>query len=124
MKEYVDAAVATYNIADEFKELKSQGYDFAVARKAIENQNVRSLSDRMKELVVSGHISHYAGESGLKEEVEKLMHKKALVIEEFMQKVKESTGFVSVDNSVLLINTENDEAVTDDVTKTDLLGEV
>jgi hypothetical protein len=44
----------------------------------------------MKELVISGHISRYAGESDLKEEVEKLMHKKALVIEEFMQRFTES----------------------------------
>ncbi|KHO02183.1 hypothetical protein [Rickettsia felis] len=76
----------------------------------------------MKELVVSGHISSYSGESGLKEEVEKVMHQKALVIEEFMQKVNERLGFVSVDNSVLLVDSENDEAGTD-ATKTDLLGE-
>ena len=41
----------------------------------------------MKELVVSGHISRYSGEAGLKEEVEEVMHKKALVIEELMQKL-------------------------------------
>jgi hypothetical protein len=58
----------------------------------------------MKELSISGHISRYAGESGLKEEVEKLMHKKSLVIEEFMQKV-------------------NDAAMSD-ICESDLLGEV
>ena len=39
-----------------------------------------------------------------------------------MQKVNERLGFVSVDNSVLLVDSENDEAGTD-ATKTDLLGE-
>jgi hypothetical protein len=44
----------------------------------------------VKELVVSGYMSSYSGEAGLKAEVEKLMHKKALVIEEFMQRFTES----------------------------------
>ncbi|AAY62266.1 hypothetical protein PQ676_07165 [Rickettsia felis] len=130
----------TYNIADEFNDLREQGYNFKELRSAIINHNSsqqsenieerntsdnrsgKSLSQRMKELVVSGHISSYSGESGLKEEVEKVMHQKALVIEEFMQKVNERLGFVSVDNSVLLVDSENDEAGTD-ATKTDLLGE-
>lgn len=138
-REYLETST-TYSITDEFKELKSQGYNFKDLRSAIINHNssqqsenidesnisdngsVKSLSQRMKELVVSGHISRYGGESGLKEEVEKLMHKKALVIEEFMKKVQDRAGFVSVDNAVLLVDSENDEAVTD-VTKTDLLGE-
>lgn len=77
----------------------------------------------MKELVVSGHISRYSGEAGLKEEVEEVMHKKALAIEEFMQKVQDRAGFVSVDNAVLLVDAENGEYMTD-IAKTDLLGEV
>ncbi len=102
-REYVKT-FTTYNIADEFKELKSQGYNFKDLRSAIINHNSsqksenilknisdngsgKSLSQRMKELVVSGHISSYSGESGLKEEVEKVMHQKALVIEEFMQRL-------------------------------------
>lgn len=97
-KEYV-GAIAKSDIADEFKELKSQGYDFVSARKAIENQNVRSLSDRMKGLLISGYISNYGGESGLKEEVEGLMHKQALVIEEFMQRL---TGEIEVHSTKLL----------------------
>jgi hypothetical protein len=109
-KEYVGDVVATYNIADEFKALREQGYNFKELRDSIidhssskgfeesvisDNSSVRdniskSLSDRMKELVISGHISRYAGESCLKEEVEELMHKKALVIEELMQRFTES----------------------------------
>jgi hypothetical protein len=103
-KEYVDDAVATYSIADEFKALREHGYNFKDLRSAIINHNSsqqsenieeknisdngsgKSLSQRMKELVVSGHISRYSGEAGLKEEVEKVMHQKALVIEEFMQR--------------------------------------
>jgi len=109
-KEYVGDVAATYNIADEFNALKRQGYNFKELRDSIidhssskgfeesgmsDNSSVRgsiskSLSDRMKELVISGHISRYAGESDLKEEVEKLMHKQALVTEEFMQRFTES----------------------------------
>lgn len=86
-REHVET-FTTYNIADEFNDLRNQGYDFASAQKAIENQNVnKTLSERMKELVLSGHISSYSGEAGFKEEVEKVMHKKALVIEELMQKL-------------------------------------
>ena len=122
-REHVDT-FTTYNIADEFNDLRNQGYDFASAQKAIENQNVnKTLSERMKELVVSGHMSRYSGEAGLKEEVEEIMHKKALVIEELMQKVNERLGFVSVDNAVLLVDSENDKAMTDDLTKAELLGE-
>lgn len=80
------------NIADEFKELKSQGYDFAVARKAIENQNVRSLSDRMKELIKSGYMSSYSGEPDLRQEIELIISKKSEVIKEFMQKVQDRAG--------------------------------
>lgn len=122
IKEYAGDAVATYNITDEFKELREQGYDFAAVRKAIQNQNVRSLSARMKELIKSGYMSSYSGEPYLRKDIELIMSKKSEVIKEFMQKVKERAGFVSIDNTVLLINTENDEAVTD-VANTDLLGE-
>ncbi|WP_342224991.1 hypothetical protein [Rickettsia endosymbiont of Urophora cardui] len=80
----------TYNIADEFNVLKSQGYDFAVARQAIQNQNVsKTLSERMKGLVVSGYMSNYGGESGLRAEVEKLMHKKEYVMQELSLRVSE-----------------------------------
>lgn len=84
-KEYVDAVVATYSIADEFNAFREHGYDFVGAWKAIENQNInKTLSERMKELVVSGHISRYGGESGLKEAVEELRDKHVLVLKEFM----------------------------------------
>ncbi|HJD66719.1 MAG TPA: hypothetical protein LFV91_06850 [Rickettsia endosymbiont of Bembidion nr. Transversale] len=121
-REHVET-FTTYNIVEEFKELKTQGYDFVAARKAIENQNVKSLSQHMKELVLSGHISSYSGEAGLKEEVAELMDKHVLVIKEFMQKVQDRAGFESVDNAVLLVDSENGESMTDDVTKADLLGE-
>ena len=54
---------------------KEQGYDFADTREILQNRNQdinqssKSICERMKELVVSGHISRYSGESGLKEEV-------------------------------------------------------
>jgi hypothetical protein len=102
-REYVKT-FTTYSIADEFNDLREQGYDFAAAKKAVQNQNnSKTLSERMKELVISGYISRYSGESGLKEEVEELMDKHVLVIKEFMQKV-------------------NDEAVSD-ICEADLLGE-
>ena len=74
IREHVET-FTTYNIADEFKALKSQGYNFKELRSAIINHNSsqqsenieeksisdnvsgKSLSQRMKELVVSGHIS-------------------------------------------------------------------
>lgn len=77
------------NTVEEFKEFKSQGYDFAEARKAIQNQNVKNLSHRMKELSISGYISRYAGDDGLRQDIEDVMHKKAYVMQEFMMRVSE-----------------------------------
>lgn len=83
-KEYVDDAVATYNITEEFRILKERGYDFAAARKAIENQSPKSIFERMKELSISGYISNYAGDRHLREDIEKVSIQKELVINEFM----------------------------------------
>lgn len=75
------------NIVDEFKEFKSQGYDFEVTKKAIQNQNVKNLSHRMQELSISGYLSNYAGEPSLREDIEKVSIQKELVINEFMERV-------------------------------------
>ncbi|WCR55968.1 hypothetical protein [Rickettsia asembonensis] len=83
-KEYVDDAVATYNITEDFRILKERGYDFAAVRKAIENQSLKSIFERMKELSISGYISNYAGDRHLREDIEKVSIQKELVINEFM----------------------------------------
>lgn len=91
--------VGVWNIADEFKELREQGYNFKELRNFIINHNSseafkgdssnnksnsKSLSDRMKDLSISGYISSYSGEPCLREEIEAVSFKKELVINEFM----------------------------------------
>lgn len=49
MKEYVGDVVAKYNIADEFKALKSQGYNFKDLRSAIINHNSSQQSENIEE---------------------------------------------------------------------------
>lgn len=121
-------ACSTYSITEEFKIFKEQGYNFAATRQVLQNRNQdtnqspKSMYERMKELSISGYLSNYSGYPHLREDIELIMSKKSVVIKEFMQKVNEKVGFVSVDNSVLLVNTTNEESLTD-VTKTDLLGE-
>lgn len=99
-KEYV-GVVANNNIADEFKELKRQGYNFQELRDSIVNHNSsqckniekqngshngisKSVSERMKEIAISGYMSRYSGESCLREEIEAASFKKELVIHDFM----------------------------------------
>lgn len=77
----------------------------------------------MKELSISGYLSNYSGYPQLREDIEKVIIQKELVINEFMKKVQDRAGFVSVDNAVLLVDSENGESMTD-IAKTDLLGEV
>lgn len=104
--------------ADKLKEFKSQGYDFAATREVLQNRNQdtsqspKSIFERMKELSISGYLSNYAGDPQLREDMEKVILQKELVINEFMERVNERVGFISVDN----------ESSTD-VTMTDLLGE-
>ncbi|WP_419234701.1 hypothetical protein [Rickettsia endosymbiont of Nabis limbatus] len=81
------ATFTTYDIANEFNDLRTQGYDFAGARKAIENQNVMSIAERIKELSISGYLSNYAGHLQLREDIEKVIIQKDLVINEFMARV-------------------------------------
>lgn len=99
VKEYVET-FTTCNIADEFKEFKSQGYDFKSVANLIEqkqgvvvndreagkssNISSSSLLERMKELSISGYISRYAGEQGLRQDIEEVIIQKELVINEFM----------------------------------------
>ena len=86
-REYVKT-FTTYSIADEFTAFREQGYDFAAAKKVVQNQNSsKTLSQRMKELVVSGYISNYAGEPSLRADIEKVIIQKELVIKELMQRL-------------------------------------
>ncbi|ARD88191.1 hypothetical protein A3305_07400 (plasmid) [Rickettsia amblyommatis] len=137
-KECVDA-VALNNIADEFKELREQGYNFKKLRDLIANHNLagsenieeksssdnnsisKSIGDRMKELVISGYMSSYSGEFCLKDKIEEVILKKDAVIKELIHRVQERAN-ITDDNSVLLVDSKNDEAMTD-IGKTDLLGE-
>ncbi len=85
------------NTVEEFKEFQSQGYDFKKVSNLIEQQkgvvvndcNISSanLIERMKKLSISGYISRYAGDDGLRQDIEDVMHKKAYVMQEFMMRV-------------------------------------
>lgn len=82
--------VATYDITDEFKMFKEQGYDFAATREVLKNRNQdtnespKSIFERMKGLSISCYISNYAGHPQLREDIEKVILQKELVINEFM----------------------------------------
>ncbi|MFP3011738.1 MAG: hypothetical protein ACEY3D_01745 [Rickettsia sp.] len=98
-------AEAVKGLSEEFKDLRSQGYDFKKVSNLIEQQkgvvvndckagkssniSSSSLLERMKELSISGYISRYAGEQGLRQDIEEVMHKKAYVMQEFMMRVSE-----------------------------------
>lgn len=90
-------------ISEEFKDLRSQGYDFKKVANLIEqkkgvvvnecelegrsNISNSSLLDSMKKLSIAGYLSNYADHPRLREDIEKVITKKALVIEEFMATV-------------------------------------
>lgn len=96
----------TYNIADEFNVLKSQGYDFAAVRQAIQNQNVsKTLSERMKGLVVAGYMSNYAGDDGLRQAIEEVMFRKQDCISELK-------SMFSINNGLSCDNYDGSELVT------------
>ncbi|MGU9986765.1 MULTISPECIES: hypothetical protein [unclassified Rickettsia] len=91
-REHVDT-VATNDITEEFKIFKEQGYDFAATRAVLQNrdqdtkQSARSIFERMKELSISGYLSNYGGHPQLREDIEKVILQKELVINEFMATV-------------------------------------
>lgn len=89
-KKIVDT-VTTNDITEEFKIFKEQGYDFATTRAVLQNQNQeankKNLSERMKELSISGYLSNYAGHPQLREDIEKVIIQKDIVINEFMATV-------------------------------------
>ncbi|WP_342226261.1 hypothetical protein [Rickettsia endosymbiont of Urophora cardui] len=80
-------ACSTYSITEEFEMFKAQGYDFAAAKKAVQNQSSKSIFKRMQELSISGYLSNYAGNPSLREDIEKVIIQKELVINEFMATV-------------------------------------
>lgn len=92
--------VATNDITEEFKMFKEQGYDFAATRAVLQNRdqetnqnqeaNKKNLVERMKELSISGYLSNYAGHPQLREDIEKVIIQKDLVINEFMATVTSS----------------------------------
>ncbi len=77
-------ACNTYDITEEFKMFKEQGYDFEATKKAIENKSSKSICERMKELSISGFFSSYAGQPDFRENLKKVSIQKDLVINEFM----------------------------------------
>lgn len=72
---------------------KEQGYDFAATRAVLQNRNqdtnqsAKSIFERMKELSISGYLSNYSGHPQLREDIEKVIIQKELVINEFMATV-------------------------------------
>lgn len=90
-------------ISEEFQGLRAQGYDFKSVANLIEqkkggvvndceagkNSNISSASliERMKKLSIAGYLSNYAGDDGLRQDIEDVMHKKAYVMQEFMMRV-------------------------------------
>lgn len=144
IKEYIGDVVATYNITEEFKELREQGYNFKEHRDSIANHNVsgseniegksssdnssinnsisKSLSQRMKELSISGYISSYSGEDGLRQDIEEVINKKSEVIEEFMERVGQKAA-VTIEADILREeDLENSDSINDTATTT-ILGE-
>ncbi|MGI4753264.1 MAG: hypothetical protein ACRYE8_06030 [Janthinobacterium lividum] len=91
-KKIVDT-VTTYDITEEFKMFKEQGYDFAATREALQqrnqdtNQSSQSMRERMKELSISGFFSSYTGQPDFRENLKKVSIQKDLVINEFMATV-------------------------------------
>lgn len=92
-------------ISEEFQGLRAQGYDFKSVANLIEqkkggvvndceagkssNISSASLIERMKKLSIAGYLSNYAGDDGLMQDIEEVMHKKAYVMQEFMMRVSE-----------------------------------
>lgn len=137
-REYIDA-VAINNIAEEFKELREQGYNFKELRDSIVNHNSsqceniaeksnsdngmsKSLSNRMKELIKSGYMSSCSGEPYLRHDIELIMNRKSEVIKELIHRVQERAKVITNDTAVLLVDLDNGESVTD-IANTALLGE-
>lgn len=101
-REHVET-FTTCNIAEEFKDLRSQGYDFKSVANLIEqrkaavsneyelevgsNVSSSSLIDRMKKLSIAGYLSNYAGDDGLRQSIEEVIHNKAYLMQEFMLRV-------------------------------------
>ncbi|MCC8418812.1 MAG: hypothetical protein LN590_04525 [Rickettsia endosymbiont of Glossina mortisans submortisans] len=102
-------AAAVRGISEEFKDLRSQGYDFkSVAnlieqRKAavsndcelagISNISNSSLLDHMKKLSIAGYLSNYAGDDSLKQDIEEAINIKAYLMQELMLRVSESKAY-------------------------------
>lgn len=92
-------------ISEEFQGLRDQGYDFKSVANLIEqkkgvvvndceagkssNISSASLIERMKKLSIAGYLSNYAGDDGLRQDSEDVIHKKAYVMQELSLRVSE-----------------------------------
>lgn len=116
-------AAAIRGISEEFKDLRAQGYDFKRVANLIEQKkgvvvneyelkglsNISNISDaslteRMKKLSIAGYLSNYAGDDGLRQSVEEVMHKKAACIDEIksMCVINNGLSYENYDESELV----------------------
>ncbi|HJD59013.1 MAG TPA: hypothetical protein LFV92_07775 [Rickettsia endosymbiont of Ceroptres masudai] len=115
---------AVIGISEEFKDLRSQGYDFKRVANLIEQKkgvvvneyelegssNISNISDaslieRMKKLSIAGYMSNYAGDDGLRQSVEEVIIKKAACIDEIK-------SMFSINNGLSCENYDDSELVT------------
>ncbi|MFP3011956.1 MAG: hypothetical protein ACEY3D_03020 [Rickettsia sp.] len=102
-------AEAVKGISEEFECLRAQGYDFKSVVNLIEqkkaavsnkyelevgsNVSSSSLIDRMKKLSIAGYLSNYAGDDGLRQSIEEVIHNKAYLMQEFMLRVSSAKAY-------------------------------
>lgn len=102
-------AEAVKGIREEFECLRAGGYDFKSVVNLIEqkkaavsnkyelevgsNVSSSSLIDRMKQLSIAGYLSNYAGDDGLRQSIEEVIHNKAYLMQEFMLRVSSAKAY-------------------------------
>lgn len=102
-------AEAVKGIREEFEYLRAGGYDFKSVVNLIEqkkaavsnkyelevgsNVSSSSLIDRMKQLSIAGYLSNYAGDDGLRQSIEEVIHNKAYLMQEFMLRVSSAKAY-------------------------------
>lgn len=114
-------AEAVKGISEEFECLRAQGYNFKSVANLIEqkkgvvvndceagkssNISSASLTERMKKLSIAGYLSNYAGEEGLRQEIEEVMLRKQDCISELK-------SMFSINNGLSCDNYDGSELVT------------
>jgi len=102
-------AEAVKGISEEFECLRAQGYDFKKVTNLIEQKKAAvsnecelkgrsnisnsSLLDRMKKLSIAGYLSNYAGDDGLRQSIEEVIHNKAYLMQELMLRVSSAKAY-------------------------------